>query len=67
MYPDDGEERVALAAGLRLAAIALASAVVTATVVIGAGGAWLDRIQPAASNQAVALTEPTAQLIRTSG
>lgn len=67
MYPDDGEEGVALAAGLRLAAIALASAVVTATVVIGAGGAWLDRVQPAASSHAATQIEPTAQLIRTSG
>ncbi len=67
MYPDDGEEGVALAAGLRLAAIALASAVVTATVVIGAGGAWLDRIQPAASSTASTPAEQTAQLIRTSG
>ena len=67
MYPDDGEERLALTAGLRLAAIALASAVVTATVVIGAGGAWLDRIQPAASSTASTPAEPTAQLIRTSG
>ena len=67
MYPDDGEERVALAAGLRLAAIALASAVVTATVVIGAGGAWLDRTQPAASSLPASQAEPSAQLIRTSG
>ena len=67
MYPDDGEERVALAAGLRLAAIALASAVVTATVVIGAGGAWLDRLHSTASSTASIPAEPTAQLIRTSG
>ena len=67
MYPDDGEERVELAAGLRLAAIALASAVVTATVVIGAGGVWLDRTQPAASSPLASQAEPAARLIRTSG
>lgn len=39
----DRADVVELTRGVRLAAIALVSAVVTATLVIGIGGAWLDR------------------------
>jgi flagellar basal body-associated protein FliL len=44
----DGADAVELMRGFRLAAIALVSAVVTATLVIGIGGAWLDRSAQAA-------------------
>lgn len=57
----DRADRSELAHGLRLAAIALASAVVTATVVIGVGGAWLDH------NAQGAATAAPPQLIRTVG
>ncbi len=39
MYSDQDE----IARGLRMAAIAVVSAIVTATVVIGAGEAWLSK------------------------
>lgn len=39
----DGADRQELTQSLRLVAIAVASAAMTATIVIGVGGAWLDR------------------------
>jgi len=58
--PSDQDE---IARGLRLAAVAVVSAIVTATVVIGAGNAWLSRSPPTSSDVA----SPTPQLIQTSG
>ena len=41
-----------MAKGMRLAAVAIVSAVITATVVIGAGQLWISRsVQPTASDQ----------------
>jgi len=57
--PSDQDEIVR---GLRLAAVAVASAVATATVVIGAGGAWIALMQPATS----AAVTPAPDLIRAS-
>ena len=57
MHSDQDE----IARGLRMAVVAVVSAIVTATVVIGAGEAWLSRA--AASGQ----TPPPPQLILTSG
>lgn len=55
--PSDEHE---MAQGLRLAAVAVISAVITATAVIGAGHVWISRsIQPAADER--------LPLIRTSG
>ncbi len=48
----DRADAVELTRGIRLAAIALVSAVVTATLVIGLGGAWLE--QSAHASQASA-------------
>jgi len=56
---DNGE----LAQGLRLAVIALASAVLTATVVIGVGGAWLD----SSDSRVPSHVEAPVRLVRTSG
>jgi len=58
--PSDQDE---IARGLRLAAVAVVSAIVTATVVIGAGNAWLSRSLPTSRDVA----SPTPQLIQTSG
>lgn len=60
---NDTADRNDLSHGLRLAAIALASAVVTATVVIGVGGAWLDHQGHVPS----AATMEPPRLIRTAG
>jgi hypothetical protein len=57
----DKADRMELAHGLRLAAIALTSAVVTASLVIAVGGAWLDHN---AHGPATAAAPP---LIRTAG
>jgi len=59
--PSDLEE---MANGLRLAAVAVVSAVITAVAVIGAGQVWLGRSAPAAS-----LNAPVEQavLVRTAG
>ena len=57
MHSDQDE----IARGLRMAAVAVVSAIVTATVVIGAGEAWLSRAT--ANGQ----TPPPPQLILTSG
>ncbi|CAN5128521.1 hypothetical protein BH09PSE1_BH09PSE1_23820 [soil metagenome] len=59
----DATEHDELAQGLRLAALALASAVMTATIVIGVGGAWLDRSGHAAKPS----VEAPVPLIRTLG
>ena len=49
-----------MAKGMRLAAVAVASAVITATVVIGAGQFWISR--------SAQTTQPdTSLLIRTAG
>jgi hypothetical protein len=65
--PSDLEE---MANGLRLAAVAVVSAVITAVAVIGAGQVWLARSAPAASGAAAApLNAPVEQavLVRTAG
>ena len=59
MHSDQDE----IARGLRLAAVAVISAVVTATVVIGAGNAWLSLRHPASMGAAL----PAPRLIQTSG
>ena len=56
MHSDQDE----IARGLRMAAVAVISAIVTATVVIGAGEAWLSRA-PASGPSS------SPQLILTSG
>jgi hypothetical protein len=60
--PSDQQEMVQ---GLRLAAVALVSAVLTASAVIGAGQFWLSRSAHAVS----AASAPTEQavLVRTAG
>lgn len=74
----DLSERADLVRGLGLAAIAAASAAVTATLVIGIGGVWLDRSGPLASpaeaspvSRVMSVAEPdqstTARLIPTAG
>ena len=59
MHSDQDE----IARGLRMAAVAVISAVLTATVVIGAGNAWLSRKHPASMDAAL----PAPQLIQTAG
>ncbi|CAN5449156.1 hypothetical protein BH10PSE1_BH10PSE1_06670 [soil metagenome] len=59
----DDEDQQALAHGLRLAVIAIVSAVMTATLVIGVGGAWLDR----GGHTSTIPVQTPGQLIRTSG
>jgi len=63
--PSDQQE---MAQGLRLAAVALISAVITATAVIGAGQFWLARSAHAAPVATVASTpDGRAVLVRTAG
>ena len=64
--PSDLEE---MANGLRLAAVAVVSAVITAVAVIGVGQVWLARSAPAASGAAAPLNAPVEQavLVRTAG
>jgi hypothetical protein len=59
--PSDQEE---MAQGLRLAAVALVSAILTATAVIGAGQFWLARSTPSTS---AAVPTEQALLVRTAG
>lgn len=51
-------EAVELVRGLRLAGLAMLSAIVTATVVIGVGGAWIDRSARSAQTSALQAPEP---------
>lgn len=66
-------DQVELLSGLRLAAIALLSAVVTATVVISVGGTWMERsgLQPSGLERShrgsAAEARTPVRLIRTSG
>ena len=54
-----------LANGLRVTAVALLSAAVTATLVIGVGGAWIGHRQGASSQTAAPASSDF--LVRTSG
>jgi len=56
MYSDQDD----IACGVRMAVVAVISAIVTATIVISAGEAWLSRVS---SND----RSPAPTLIRTSG
>lgn len=51
----EGADAADLTHGLRLASIALVCAMVTATVVIGIGGVWLDRSAQAAQTSEAAV------------
>ena len=58
--PSDQQE---MAQGFQLAAVAVVSAVITATVVIGAGQIWLAR----SAHAAVVVPIEGARLLRTTG
>jgi hypothetical protein len=64
----DTVDQAELLSSLRLAGIALISAIVTATVVIGVGGVWIERsgVEPSVRGVEAAPRTPV-QLIRTSG
>lgn len=55
-------DREDIARGLKMAAVAVVSAVITASIVIGVGEAWLSR-----TSAAEAASPSGGQLIRTAG
>jgi hypothetical protein len=62
--PSDLEE---MAQGLRLAAVAVVSAVITAVAVIGVGQVWLARTAVAPSAASAPASAEQAVLVRTAG